>query len=140
MIKYTVNEAAVRYLVRGKKTESEVRNKLKKTGYSNDEINKCIEYMKELNYIDDNDYAKKYMLQNERMKKYSIYELKIKLLQKGLDKDIISKAIEKLPDNYEREVVSHLKRVKGNTMEEIKFKQYLLKRGFRGGNLDDLYE
>ena len=130
-------EKALRYLVTAKKTEYEVRNKLKKSNFEESIIDNVISYLKDLDYINDNDYIDAYIRQCMRLQNYSIYEIKNKLLQKGIKKDIIDKKLEVLrQSNYEQELVNKLLNSKLKNMEEIKQKQYLYRRGFSNINLD----
>ena len=130
-------EKALRYLVTAKKTEYEVRNKLKKSNFEESIIDNVISYLKDLDYINDNDYIDAYIRQCMRLQNYSIYEIKNKLLQKGIKKDIIDKKLEVLrQSNYEQELVNKLVNSKRKNMEEIKQKQYLYRRGFSNINLD----
>ena len=130
-------EKALRYLVAAKKTEYEVRNKLKKNNFEDSIIDDVISYLKDLDYINDNDYIDAYIRQCMRLQNYSIYEIKNKLLQKGIKKDIIDKKLEVLrQSSYEQELVNKLLNSKLKNMEEIKQKQYLYRRGFSNINLD----
>ncbi len=130
-------EKALRYLVTAKKTEQEVRNKLRKSNFEEETIGDVISYLKDLDYINDNDYIDAYIRQCMRLQNYSIYEIKNKLLQKGLKKDIIEKKLESLrQSSYEKELIDKLLNSKLKNMEEIKQKQYLYRRGFSNINLD----
>ncbi len=130
-------EKAVRYLVVAKKTEFEVRNKLKKAGAEEDIIEEVILYLKSIHYIDDEEYVDAYIRQCMRLIKYSIFEIKQKLLQKGIKKDIIEKKLVFLSNtDYEKKLIQKLLDGKLKNMEEIKKKQYLYRRGF-SQNIDD---
>lgn len=131
-------EKALRYLVVAKKTEFEVREKLKKSNFEYEIIDKVISYLKELNYINDYEYVDAYIRQCMRLQNYSIYEIKNKLLQKGIKKDIIENKIQVLRDtDYESNLVEKLLKGKLKNMEELKQKQYLYRRGFSRGIYDD---
>ena len=124
-------EKAIKYVFVSKKTEYEVRNRLKKYRFDEDVIEKVIISLKENKYIDDNDYIDAYLRQSMRLLNYSLYEIKQKLLQKGLKKDIIEKKLTKLKDlNYENKVVEKLLLTKCKLMDDLKQKQYLYRRGF----------
>ena len=84
-------EKAVKYLVLALRTELEVRNKLKKINVEDDVINDVIEYLKEIGYIDDSKYVDSYLRQSINIPKYSLYEIKMKLIQKGIDKNLVHK-------------------------------------------------
>lgn len=134
-------EKAIKYIGISKKTSYEVSKKLKTLGVEEEIIIKVIEYLEELGYIDDVDYVKSYIRQNVKMLKYSTYELKQKLLQKGVKASIIEMNFESdLPSLYEKQVIDKLKTSKLKDCEEIKVKEYLYRRGFKLDNLGEIYE
>lgn len=125
-------EKAIAYLVRSRKTEMEVKLKLKKIGCDEDMIEDVITYIKNLGYIDDKDYVDAYIRQCMRLPNYSIYEIKNKLLQKGIKKDIIEEKIDKIENSdYEKDLIKKLLNGKLKNYDEIKQKQYLYRRGFK---------
>lgn len=129
-------QKAIAYLVRSKKTSSEVRLKLKKLNFNEDTIEEVISYFTKLGYIDDNEYVDAYIRQCMRLQNYSLFEIKNKLLQKGIKKDIIEEKIQVLEDsNYEKELVEKLLNGKLKNMEDVKQKQYLYRRGFKNLSL-----
>ena len=125
-------QKAIAYLVRSKKTSSEVRLKLKKLNFNEDIIEEVISYFTELGYIDDNEYVDAYIRQCMRLQNYSLFEIKNKLLQKGIKKDIIEEKLQAVENSdYERELVEKLLNGKLKNMEDVKQKQYLYRRGFK---------
>lgn len=136
-----LKEKAIKYIGISKKTEFEVRKKLKNISDDEETIDKVISYLKELGYIDDLDYIKSYIRQNVNMLKYSKYELKQKLLQKGIKASIIEEKFEtELPFDYERNVVYKLVNGKLKNYDDIKKKEYLYRRGFKLDGLGEMYE
>ena len=125
-------EKAVRYLVIARKTEYEVRNKLKKSNCEEEIIDKVIDYLNKINYINDNEYVDAYIRQCMRLLNYSIYEIKQKLLQKGIKKCIIEKKLIDLEESdYEKKLIQKLLNGKLKNMENLTQKQYLYRRGFK---------
>lgn len=125
-------EKAIRYIVVARKTEDEVRKKLRKLDCDEDIIDKVIKYLIKLDYINDSDYVDAYIRQCMRLLNYSIYEIKNKLLQKGIKKDIIEEKLQALYENdYEEKIVEKLLNGKLKSMEPLKKKQYLFRRGFK---------
>ncbi len=125
-------ERAIKYIVVAKKTKQEVRNKLLKSGFDDETIEEVISYLEKLNYLDDNEYVDAYIRQCMRLQSYSIYEIKQKLLQKGIKKDIIENKLELLYESdYEKDIVEKLLNNKLKNMEDLKKKQYLYRRGFK---------
>ena len=125
-------EKAVKYIVMAKKTKHEVYQKLKKSGFDDHIINQVIDYLSDLNYVNDEEYIDAYLKQSMRLLKYSICEIKQKLLQKGLDKCIIENKLEYLKDNnYEQKIIEKLINSKLKNLDDLKKKQYLYRRGFK---------
>ena len=128
-------EKAVKYLVLTLRTENEVRNKLKKLNVEEDIIEQVIEYLKGINYINDSNYIEAYIRQCIKIPKYSKYEIKMKLLQKGINKNLLEEKLEEHDmQEYEKKIVEKLKESKLKDMDEIKQKAYLYRRGFNISN------
>lgn len=128
-------EKAVKYLVLTLRTENEVRNKLKKLNVEEDIIEQVIEYLKGINYINDSNYIEAYIRQCIKIPKYSKYEIKMKLLQKGINKNLLEEKLEEHDmQQYEKKIVEKLKESKLKDMDEIKQKAYLYRRGFNISN------
>ncbi|MCX8073974.1 MAG: RecX family transcriptional regulator [Clostridia bacterium] len=122
----------INYIGISKKTEYEVRNKLKLMNVGQNEVLKIISYLKQAGYINDKDYTDAYMRQCMRLLKFSVYEIKQKLLQKGIKKDIIETALQNIDiQSYEDELVEKIKRSKLKVMDEKKLCQYLYRRGLK---------
>lgn len=125
-------DAAIRYVGISKKTEYEVKQKLKRLKVSSSVIEQEMEYLKELGYIDDLDYVQSYLRQCEKLKQYSIYEITNKLLQKGIKASIIEQEIDSLKESdYELRVIEKLNKGKLKSYDDIKKQNYLYRRGFR---------
>lgn len=131
-------ERAVRYLVLALRTQREVENKLRKLKVNDEIIFQVVEYLKDIGYIDDLKYVDAYLRQCISIPKYSVYEIKMKLLQKGIDKELLQKMLSKFNSkNYEKKLVEKLLNGKLKNMEPIKQKAYLYRRGF---NISDNFE
>jgi len=125
-------ERAVKFLVLQLRTEKEVRNKLKKLDVDENIIDEVCNYLKKIGYIDDNKYVEAYLRQCESIPKYSKFEIKMKLINKGIDKDLIDEKLSSnLSSDYEQKIVEKLKNGKLKNMDIIKQKSYLYRRGFK---------
>ena len=128
-------EKAIKYIAIAKKSSYEVKSKLQRLGFSEEIIDEVIDYLIELNYINDEEYVDAYIKQCMRLQNYSIYEIKNKLLQKGIKKYIIEKKLDVLINSdYEKKIVEKLLNGKLKSQDSLKQKQYLYRRGF---NLDN---
>lgn len=125
-------DKAIRYIGISKKTEYEVIKKLKGLKVASSVIEQEIEYLKELGFIDDEDYVRSYIRQCDKMQNYSVYEITNKLLQKGVKASIIEREIEILKESdYESRVIDKLINGKLKSYDDVKQKNYLYRRGFK---------
>ena len=130
-------EKAVKYLVLSLRTEEEVKNKLRKLNVDEDVICEVIEYLKGIGYIDDSKYIDAYLRQSVSIPKYSVYEIKMKLIQKGINKNLLSEKLSEFNKSaYEKKIVEKLLNGKLKGMEPLKQKAYLYRRGFNS-NIDE---
>ena len=131
-------EKAVKYLVLQLRTEMEVKQKLQKLNVEEEIITEVLEYLKSIGYIDDSKYVDAYLRQSVNIPKYSIFEIKMKLKQKGIRKDLIEKKLLDFDSKkYEENLIQKLKNGKLKSMEEVKQRAYLYRRGFKISN--DIY-
>lgn len=130
-------EKAVKYLVLSLRTEEEVKNKLRKLNVEEDVICEVTEYLKGIGYIDDSKYVDAYLRQSVSIPKYSVYEIKMKLIQKGINKNLLSEKLSEFNKSaYEKKIVEKLLNGKLKGMEPLKQKAYLYRRGF-SSNIDE---
>lgn len=122
---------AIKYIGISKKTEQEVRNKLYLLKCEQNVVDDVVYYLSSLDYINDNEYVDAYIRQNMRLLTMSIYQIKQKLLQKGIKKYIIEEKLQKLYNsNYEKKVLEKLYNTKLKNMDDMKIKKYLYQKGF----------
>ena len=130
----------LKYILYSKRTENDIRKKfLSDEGQMLDDV---IEYLKEAGYINDVIYVEKAVNEFLNLKNLSIRELEYKLLQKGIDKNIVDEYIyenrEKLLD-YEINSARNLANKKSNK-EQDEIKRYLLNKGYMSETLDIIFE
>lgn len=140
---YTIEEfdeqktKILKYILYKKRTEQEIRTKFAKT-VKEDLLEDIIEYLKEANYINDNEYVERTINNFKALKNLSIRELTYKLLAKGIKKDDIDDYIyenkEEL-EEYEQKSISNIIYKKQTSMETEEIKQYLLKKGYKQENI-----
>ena len=80
----------LKYIMFKKRTEQEVRQKFREE--SIELLNDVIEELKELEYINDENYIKRAINEFKNLKTMSIKEIEYKLMTKGIKKDIINKS------------------------------------------------
>ena len=132
-----------KYIMYKKRTEQEIRNKFRGQIHE-DMLEDIIEYLKEAKYIDDYDFVERQVNEYMILKTMSIKEIKYKLYAKGIDKKIIEKYSEDIPDlenllneninkSNELRIYKELKRFSNNKITEIiNNNQYLKEVIFNG--------
>lgn len=129
-------QAAGRMLAAGRKTELEIRQRLRQKGFDADSIESAAELFKKGRIINDGDYAAAYIKDAVNLKKYSVRMIKQKLYQKGIDRETVESLTAELDD------FSQLYRLAESEMRKnpdendlLRFKRRLCGKGF---NLSDI--
>ena len=145
---YTIEEfdkqktKVLRYILYKKRSEQEIRNKFLKT-IEPDMLDDIIDYLKEAKYIDDKEYIEKTVNEFILLKNLSLKELQYKLLAKGVNRNDIEDYFyenqEKL-EEYEKKSISNILYKKQDSMDIQDIKQYLLKKGYKLENINDMFE
>ena len=78
-----------------RKTEKEVYLKYKKEENAPIFLERAIEHLKELDYINDKKYAELFVMDAINLKRNSIFEIRMKLKNKGISNENINLAFEK---------------------------------------------
>ena len=126
-------EKAVYYLRFSGKTEYELRKKLAEQEFSPASVNSAIEFVKKYRYLDDEDYARRFVERNgnKKSRKQMVYEL----TQKGVARDILETVLEDMEVDEEAQILVLLakKNYSGEDAtreEKQKISAYLARKGF----------
>ena len=76
------------------RTEKELREKLTKKGYGEEQIEDTVEFLKNYGYIDDARYATHFINDAINIKKWGKIRIRTELLHKGIDREVVDFAIE----------------------------------------------
>ncbi len=131
----SARERAIRYLVYKDRSENEILVKLTEAGFDVNIAQNAVNELKIIGYLDDARYAMKYLSERIRTKALSKKSLGYELHNKGIDKEIIEKALTEFEiDDYEV-ALREGKRKFGkydlnNKRTEQKVYRFLLHRGF----------
>ena len=102
------------YLQFSGKTENEMRKKLAEQGFSPASAEDAVLFLKHYRYLDDEDYARRYVEKNDHKK--SIRQMKFDLRQKGVSDDLVDESAQILgllrKKNYDPEEPDPAKRQK----------------------------
>ena len=122
----------LKYIMYKKRTEQEVRRKF--VAEDQELLDEVIENLKEIGYINDENYIERAVNEFMNLNNLSLKELKYKLMAKGakqnLIEDYISNHFEEL-EEYEIASARNLIQKKQNGMEEQALIQFLLKKGYK---------
>ena len=121
------------------RTEKELYDRLKKTGYSEETVNAAREYVKSFGYIDDVRYARKYIeiFRDRKSRRKMMYDM----AAKGVDREVIENAFLEYPEYDETDLIRRLaeKKLRGRDLTEPgvwqKTAAYLARRGFASGDI-----
>lgn len=126
------------------RSEYELRQRLKRKGFTETTIRQTLLFLKEKGFVDDYEFARIWI--ESRIKKpLGIYRLKQELRIKGINKELIEQLIEQIGNRYsEEEVISDLiqrRLEKLKHIEPAKAKRriylYLLRRGFSSNKIQE---
>ncbi len=139
ILSYEVYDAAkcsaVKYLSLKLRTSNEINQKLSELGYEEEIIDKVIKKLVEIDYINDYQYAIKYITEKTKLQPKSIKMLSMELSYKGISDDIINKALEKIDldeDNiaYKLLIKKFSKLTSFDEKNLQKMRSFLANRGF----------
>lgn len=138
-IKEKLNDRVINLISKFPKTEYELKNYIRKKGYSETIAEEEIERLKKYDLINDKKYAKRYV---ETNRKYSKRMLRKKLYKKGINNKIINKILDnpkiekKEKKILKKNALKKWKRLKDKENKKKKLFQYLARKGF---DFDDIY-
>lgn len=129
---------ALRFLNTRLRSEKEIRTKLKVKKISPGTIDKIVNHLKDIKYINDEYFAKIFTESKSGKKPIGKRKIKMQLFEKGISKEIVDKVISTEYDKEtERNKILELtgkyeKKIRANNPLEKKNKciRYLLSRGF----------
>ena len=121
----------LKYIVYKKRTESEIRKKFENE--DQDLLDDTIEYFKQQKYINDEDYIRRAVNEFIALKNMSIKEVKYKLVQKGINSNLLDDYICKNKEAMLEYEISSCKNIilkKSSKMEIENIKNYLYSKGY----------
>ena len=92
---FRAKNSAYRILTRRLNSEKELRDKLRVREYSQDIIDKVIDEMYAKNYLNDEQFTEKYLVERAERKKESPLKIKSNLVKKGIRSEIIENVYRK---------------------------------------------
>ncbi|GLC82637.1 regulatory protein RecX [Lacrimispora brassicae] len=114
------------------KTEQELRRKLKDGGYPKEAVDYAIDFLKEHNFINDQNYGRRYVEFN--LERKSERQIQYELQKKGLDKEVIKEILKEQPVDEETQIRAYVKkkRLKPEDMDFKESRRLMAALGRRG--------
>ncbi len=101
---------ALKYIHRYPKTEQELRVKLLTKHYNEDEIDHTIARLKQMKWVNDEQFTRLYF-QSEAVKKWKPpYAIKQKLIQKWVDKQLVEKIYRQLEEDINEGIIIRIQK------------------------------
>lgn len=125
-------DRAINLISRRPRSEWELRDYLKRKDYALDETQQIIEKLSERDYVNDSDFAKRWVENRRLLKATSKRRLIQELRQKRVTDEIIQQVLEE-DETDEHEVLKELvarKRQQSRYQDNLKLMQYLSRQGF----------
>lgn len=122
----------LKYVLYKKRTEYEIRLKFKDV--SENMLDDVIGYLKELGYINDNNYIERAVNEFMNLRTLSIKEISYKLFSKGLSSKIIDDYFEKNEEKleeYEKKCAKKIYIKKSSNLDKKDIITFLKKKGYR---------
>ena len=121
------------------RTESEMRRKLKEREYGAEEIEEVIEFLKEYHYIDDGEYARRYIRSYSGSK--SIRRIRGELEQKGIEEEFIEAGLAEVPVDEESQIAAWIRKkgyIPGEYLEADQYRKLMAGLARRGYSFDTI--
>lgn len=119
------------------RTEKEIRDRLNRAGYEPEIVDEVIAKLYELNFLDDQDFAAKYVEHRMGSRPVGRRALSWEMRRKGLDAETVAEATSTLDDEAEREAARQAARTRIGKMGRLDHKEarqrlsgFLQRRGF----------
>ncbi len=131
-------DCAYRLLGYRPRSVKEISERLKKKGFAAGTIKKTVKYLSEINYLNDEDFARAWVRTRLQLRPVGLALLRYQLRQKGVASQTIERAFAECAGEYdESEAASELalsrrRRYRGLDRQKVKRRlyQYLRRRGF----------
>ena len=136
-----IKSKILKYIMFKKRTEHEVR--LKFSTVEQDLLDEIIEELKLNGYINDSNYVERIVKEYIALNKLSIMQMRYKILQKGIDINIIedyfSNHLDELLE-YELDSAKKIYEKKITNMDKLEVMRFLKSKGYRDETLKQLEE
>ena len=108
--------------------KKEIFTKLNTFELVDDDRNFIVDFLNDEGYINDERYCRSYVKSKLNLKKWGVNKIKISLISKGVDRDIIDTVVSEIDqDSYKEELIKLLENKKINESDPYKRKAKLIR-------------
>lgn len=136
-------DKALRLLEFRSHSEHELKEKLKRAGAKDEDIEEILDFCRNYGFVNDLAYAKSKARDLKNLKRYGIKRIKAELYSKGIDSEYVEDAVSEL-DEDEEDILLPLieKKLKGNFEKKNidKCIRYFIYRGYSFGDIKNCIE
>lgn len=136
-------DKALRLLEFRAHSERELRDKLRRAGAVQEDIEEILDFCRNYGFVDDRAYALKKARDLKNLKRYGIRRIKSELYAKGLDAEYIEEAVSELDDDEADTLLPLVEKKLGGNLEKKnvdKCIRYFLYRGYNFGDIKNCIE
>lgn len=116
--------SSIRIIERSYKSEKEMKDKLLLKGYDERTIERTLDFLKEYNFLNDENYARIYV--KDKIKAEGKRKIKYTLIRKGIDDNLIEDELSKVLSDDLKEAALALALKKYNTLKKRENDKYKL--------------
>lgn len=136
-----IREACFRYLSGRDHSSFEIKQKVGKKGYNENDIARVIENLSEGGYLNDEKFATKFVEEKTELNQWGPKKIRSHLYKKGIDRQIIDKVLTHKTDDLQLQQICvdlvmkrkrHFLRENDDFKRKQKIYRYLAGRGFSG--------
>jgi regulatory protein len=122
--------------------KKEIFAKLNTFELVDDDRNYIVDFLNDEGYINDERYCRSYVKSKLSLKKWGVNKIKISLISKGVDRDIIDTVVSEIDqDSYKEELIKLLENKKINESDPYKRKAKLIRYAVsKGYSINDVME
>ena len=134
-----VLDKMAKYCAYQERCVKEVRDKLKTFDIAEEEKTKILDYLLDNRFVNDERYAKAFVRGKVNQSGWGVNKIRFHLIQKGIDKDIIDKALGQTDEEAYRQRLIDILKTKTKTIKadsdfekKRKLAAYAMQKGFEG--------
>ncbi len=122
-------------------TEFEIRNKLKRKEFNDDDTDNIVSKLKSLKFINDERFAENFLFFKSKSG-YGTKKIAYSMKLKGLDEDIINKVLDSFDESEfaDNVFIKHSEKIAKEKNYRQKLFSYMLRRGFKYSTVSKLFD